>query len=244
MARTAAANALTALHQRQQKALCATALQELFKLFPVWTPGDTASYQALEDALVLLIGARGQQSAALAAKYYDLFRLAEMGTVDAFAAPLAEAVSEQATRTAIGATIRGGYTAAVRAGQTSESALRHTLVRTSGMLMRSITDRERYTVIRAVNSDKRAMGWARVTGGSPCAWCAMLASRGPVYKGDPNAIEIWDHDHGGCSAEPAFPGYEWNPKSAELRRAWNEHATGDDQLLSFRRHLEGRSAPE
>ncbi|MFE9396779.1 hypothetical protein [Streptomyces flavidovirens] len=35
---------------------------------------------------------------------------------------------------------------------------------------------------RASQEDKRAVGWARVTDGNPCAFCAMLASRGAIYR--------------------------------------------------------------
>ncbi|WP_431980786.1 hypothetical protein [Streptomyces qinglanensis] len=34
---------------------------------------------------------------------------------------------------------------------------------------------------RASAQDRRVVGWARVTDGDPCAFCAMLASRGAIY---------------------------------------------------------------
>lgn len=40
----------------------------------------------------------------------------------------------------------------------------------------------RKTTLRAVESDPKVKGWARVaTGKETCSWCLMLVSRGPVY---------------------------------------------------------------
>ena len=61
--------------------------------------------------------------------------------------------------------------------------------------------------------------WRRVTDGQPCGFCAMVASRGPVYgsaqaAGDGNQY----HDHCGCTVEP-FHGdpREWEPTPDEQR---------------------------
>ena len=61
--------------------------------------------------------------------------------------------------------------------------------------------------------------WRRVTDGKPCGFCAMVASRGPVYgsaksAGDGNRY----HDHCGCTVEP-FHGdpREWEPTPDEQR---------------------------
>jgi len=62
---------------------------------------------------------------------------------------------------------------------------------------------------KSIDADELATGWSRVTDNDPCAWCAMLASRGPVYKsaqtaGDPRQGGNRYHDHCGCQAWPAF----------------------------------------
>jgi len=67
----------------------------------------------------------------------------------------------------------------------------------------------RQVMNRSIEADERATGWARVTDSDPCAWCAMLASRGPVYKtaktaGDPRRGGNSYHDHCACQAWPAF----------------------------------------
>lgn len=61
--------------------------------------------------------------------------------------------------------------------------------------------------------------WRRVTDGKPCGFCAMVASRGPVYgsaksAGDGNRY----HDHCGCTVEPFYGDpREWEPTPEEQR---------------------------
>lgn len=62
--------------------------------------------------------------------------------------------------------------------------------------------------------------WRRVTDGAPCGFCAMLASRGPVYHSREKAGVGGNRYHGrcGCTAEP-FEGdpADWVPTDAEQR---------------------------
>ncbi len=61
--------------------------------------------------------------------------------------------------------------------------------------------------------------WRRVTDGAPCGWCAMLASRGPVYGSAAKAGQGRRyHGHCGCTAEP-FDGSwdDWEPTPEEQR---------------------------
>jgi len=72
----------------------------------------------------------------------------------------------------------------------------------------------REQVKATVAQDRRAMGWIRITRGvGTCYFCAMLASRGPVYAGDsfdesdarfegPGQHKV--HDNCSCSLRPVF----------------------------------------
>jgi hypothetical protein len=56
--------------------------------------------------------------------------------------------------------------------------------------------------------DPRVIGYVRLSrSGTPCGWCAMLISRGPVYKSQRTA-EYADgdkyHDNCHCYAEPVY----------------------------------------
>ena len=56
--------------------------------------------------------------------------------------------------------------------------------------------------------------WRRVTDGKPCAFCAMLASRGPVYSED--TVNFRAHRVCGCTAEACKEdAQEWVPTGVE-----------------------------
>lgn len=62
--------------------------------------------------------------------------------------------------------------------------------------------------------------WRRVTDGKPCGFCAMLASRGPVYRSEATARGAGGryHDHCGCTVEPHYGSFaEWKPTPEEQR---------------------------
>ncbi|WP_018728514.1 hypothetical protein [Salinispora pacifica] len=61
--------------------------------------------------------------------------------------------------------------------------------------------------------DRRVIGYVRLSRtGAPCGWCAMLISRGPVYKTNATA-RYGDgdkyHDNCHCYAEPVYSREQW-----------------------------------
>ena len=96
-----------------------------------------------------------------------------------------------------------------------------------------------------IDSDRRVLGYRRVTSGSPCAFCAMLASRGAVYTSARTAGE-GHHYHDGCSctAEPMYAGGE-PPADQRWADLWQEaKSTAPDGVTTatqFRRLVEGRA---
>lgn len=97
--------------------------------------------------------------------------------------------------------------------------------------------------------DKTALGWVRVTRPEPCAFCAMLASRGIHYRSfkegsfaasDAQFTGTGDakvHDQCGCSLKPVYakndPILGLNKKFADQWTLWG--AGGGDALTRFRR---------
>jgi hypothetical protein len=85
----------------------------------------------------------------------------------------------------------------------------------------------RSTVWNHTQRDKRAIGYIRLSRtGTPCGWCAMLISRGPVYRSQ-NSAEYADgdkyHDNCHCYAEPVFSVRQYKDSSAyELNRRYEE----------------------
>jgi hypothetical protein len=60
----------------------------------------------------------------------------------------------------------------------------------------------RETITSTVKADPRAVGYERVTSGSACDFCSMLADRGAVY-GEASA-DFEAHDGCACGAEPVY----------------------------------------
>jgi len=123
-------------------------------------------------------------------------------------------------------------------------------VRVLGTATRLVLDGGRRTLVESIRADPRAEGWQRVTSGSPCAFCAMVASRGPAYASE-RAARFEAHDHCGCSAEPYYRGSRTLEVNQRLHEAWKAaqreardagelvRGTSNDALNAFRRHLAG-----
>jgi hypothetical protein len=85
----------------------------------------------------------------------------------------------------------------------------------------------RSTVWNHMQRDKRAIGYIRLSRtGTPCGWCAMLISRGPVYRSQ-NSAEFADgdkyHDNCHCYAEPVFTREQYSGSATyELNRRYEE----------------------
>lgn len=245
MAITATGRRLTANHRRQQLALRAKVIREVMTLWPAWQPKDPGSFKAFEDAMVLLVQSRSQQSAAIAADYLQRFRRVELAAfesksdadaVERTFASLAKARSEEQIRTVIGASARGQVYRALQAGQSFEQAMANGAVRVSGDVSRLVMLGGSDTITNEAKRSK--LRFARVTSGNPCAFCAMLASRGPVYWSEETASF---EPHGNCSCFPEIEygeGYEWPGHAREFQDLWKQ--TGD--LKSFRSALRAKQA--
>lgn len=144
---------------------------------------------------------------------------------------------------------------AIAAGKNPQQAMDAAAVRLVGSTQYLALEGGRQAMQRSIAADERATGWARVTDDDPCAWCAMLASRGPVYKsaktaGDPRRGGNRYHDHCGCQAWPAFTNDEPFIGVAEkLYDDWlrtTRGRGGQHAVNAFRRwwESEGRAAYE
>lgn len=116
---------------------------------------------------------------------------------------------------------------------------------TQGTAVRIAQSGARSTILNAVKDDPKAIGWYRVTDGSPCPFCALLASRvamkgrGSTYRTKESA-SFKAHNDCGCTAAPLFSRDQALPtlnlRAAEVyrnrgpgpalgafRKAWNDH---------------------
>lgn len=140
--------------------------------------------------------------------------------------------------------------------QTVRQAERAALVEASGVASRHVLDGGRSTALQIAEKDEVVAGWIRVLGPNPCYFCAMLASRGPVYRehsfdksnNDPrwassNFGTAKVHDHCHCSIQQVFSRRSALPEQhRDLQRLWNDHIqgryVGEDAILAWRRLYE------
>lgn len=124
-----------------------------------------------------------------------------------------------------------------------------------GRMQREIRNANRGTQLRAVETDEKCIGWARVGTGSSCYFCLMLLARGAVYKSEQKALRRKSdgrrfHDNCDCLAVPIFDtSAQWDGKDEffDAKRTYNRLTKGyqgKKALLVLRRRLEGRDDPD
>lgn len=183
------------------------------------------------------------RSARLAANYYAGIRALELeGRGGGFTPPVADKLNRQALGVSLAITGPIAFKIAMRTtGGNVRRAADIATASSAGAAMRNALEGGRSTITEAVAGDRRALGYARATSGSACAFCAMLAGRGPVYGADSADFEA--HDHCSCSAEPVFrEDAAWPTGSAAYRDRWDaatDGLSGTDAVNAFRRSLAG-----
>ncbi|NEA50449.1 hypothetical protein [Streptomyces sp. SID10815] len=99
----------------------------------------------------------------------------------------------------------------------------------------------RSTTWNHMRRDRRALGYVRLSRtGTPCGWCAMLISRGPVYKSRESATFADGdryHDNCHCYAAPIFNWQQF--QGSELTALSREYA---DLWPKVTKGLSGKSA--
>lgn len=114
---------------------------------------------------------------------------------------------------------------------------------TTGALEKMVLDAGRNVTAAAVKVDRQARAFAREARPDCCAFCAMLASRGSVYKTAYDAGENHAfHNSCHCQVVPVFGQYEMSAQARQWSADWNrlreEH--GSVSLLMWRQFHEGR----
>jgi hypothetical protein len=126
-------------------------------------------------------------------------------------------------------------------GRTEEQAKDRGLVTVSGSASRQVLNGGRQATLTSVAADQQAIGWARLTDGNPCAFCALLAGRGPVYKSEQSA-GFQAHDHCACIPVAVFSkAAPWPGNARAYRRLYNDSTSGysgKDARNAFRRAYE------
>lgn len=262
MASTEGGRRLTELHREAQFRIGLDTVRQLDNLWVLLNAeGRIPTVEAWLEAVMLVLGRQHRISAEIARTYYTQFALQEHAEQQLLAWEQIR-FQERAARVSMIAVGPAKLREGIRRGLDVAEAARRAREAVAREGMRIALDGGRRQIIDAVQRDRRALGWIRVTDGDPCAFCAMLASRGPVYKGRETAIagtvfstrvnDFQAHASCGCQAEPVFTSTtEWPGRGREFRDLWNRaqsKATADpewaskgtknDALNNFRRLLE------
>lgn len=264
MASSPQAEALTQAH-RSAQAKAALALAVLvIRRWRLTDPADPRSAsQFVEFLIPQILRARGN-SAGLAAAYYQAFRQIELGpSLESFIPQQMRDMEENILRTSLSVTGPIAYQGKIKAIGDVDPVQRKALeqqafdeagAQAAGAAIRHAQNGGRDTVVGAVKDDQRAIGYARVTKAHPCYFCAMLASRGAVYKKD--SFQDSDtfftgsfstakvHDSCQCSLEPTFSRTAALPgRGDEFATLWGSTTrgkSGRDAVNAFRRAYEQR----
>lgn len=245
------AAALSEQHRQAQLRIRSSALRDFLLLWPLWT-GDSDSFGRLVQATLPLISVYRRASASVAGSYYATLRTAE-DIKGSATIRLASAIAPEKVTASMHVTGQALTHDALSAGRSATEARRVALTRVSGAVTRHVLDGGRETVLDSVAADHEALGWARLTDGKPCAFCAMLAARGAVYKTETTA-DFQAHDHCACQAIPLYKGSKLPRLNREFRDLYDraqreaeasgelDRGTANDRLNAFRRLYDAQHA--
>lgn len=233
---------LTEAHRVAQGRLRTAAVAELVALWPSLNPArldDT--FPGFLAAARALVNSKRAEASLLAGAYLRVYRTAE-GAVGDFVPVLAGPVNPDALETSLRVTGPVTIKRATGNGLTLAEASQTALSQVAGTVVRQVANGSRETTFGSMKRDSASKGWARVTDGKACAFCAMLASRGPVYSTKGTA-DFQTHDRCGCEAIVVYSGDGWTDQSRFYRQVYDEAKAASGGSVSasqFRQFYEGR----
>lgn len=220
MAETRLGAALTDAHRIAQVQLSGEAVAASRLLFSTLDPSDVPGTKAEWMALQMtLMKHYDEKSAGLAASYLSEYRSAELGDSQGPIAGVADFDAERVARSmdamGPGKLVQYSGPDVDRLGARSAALVSDkAFPRLAGAVRRHVLGGGRRTLADSARRDKRAGGWRRVSDGKPCAFCAMLVTRGPVYFSEETALGMRKyHDDCGCGAEIVYG--TWTPTKLE-----------------------------
>jgi len=247
MAATQTGALLTQAHAQAQANLSRQTMAELLRLWPLLDPDDIDGTEVRWlRATASALQERYRISQELALRYLIGFRGVELG---AAAQPFAPGVARLLPADQLVTSLRVTGPATVKrltgAGLTPQKAADTALTRVLGAGSRLVQAGGRGALERGIQTDTAALGYQRVTRSGACAFCALLAGRGPVYKDARSAGDDGHryHDHCHCQAEPVYSrSSELPPTSAAYRAAYYEAegSTLQEKVASMRHILGAR----
>lgn len=227
----------------QQAYLAGVAIRDILAIWAQLDLGDVrASWPALRTALAALIRDRFAVNAAAGNAYFLQARSAAGVTEEIPLLSLPPALDEELIDITLDSTGPWGLLARIKtATQTVPQAVENTGVILSGAGSRLILNGARQAILQSVQEDAAAVAWYRVTAADPCSFCAMIASKGAVFKSE-QAAGFLAHNRCHCSAAPAFSAEDVKAlRDNDLYQQWKQATrgySGKNALNAWRRYWE------
>lgn len=156
----------------------------------------------------------------------------------------------------LGSTTRSVMKASVKRGDSKSTTVARGEVAAVARARTLVADGGRDALLKAVEMGKGPIGYCRVVDADPCPFCAMLASRGAVYRSDAfvgGARFTGDgkfkvHDGCDCGLEPVYAGkgkLNLPGRAEQYAREWAEIASGrENPEAVWRRWIVSGTLPE
>lgn len=210
MAETPEGKALTEAYRRRQAVLREQTERRVRAMSRFVNVQDIDGSWRWRLEMQSLMADQHEKNLRLTERYVDQFALVENGRTIDVVRPDFDAVAVDRTIQIEGSAymkklIGGGLGYREAVGKAS--------LNLASALGQSTLDAGRNLVDVTMRYHGRKGRYRRVTDGQPCAFCAMLAGRGPVYSEETAYFE--SHKHCGCTAEPVFR--DWTPTEQEAQ---------------------------
>jgi hypothetical protein len=243
---------LSSAHQSAQVRLADALVALVAARYRAGATTDATQAAGWIDQVISLILVRHQLSTTLAQQYVTSFGRAEGFRLDF--TPERSTLNRDQVRASLYATGVGGVVERLDGGAPLSDAVSQAAKEVAGASMRHALNGGRDLLANVVERDARAIGYARVTREGCCSFCATLASRGAIYKGDSfdasdprfkDGIVASDHkvhDNCRCFLEPVYSRTAALPgRAEEFNTLWYETTqpfSGAAKLRAFRRGYE------
>lgn len=233
-------------HYLAQTALTVALAAALRRLWPMVDVRDLrGSLDPYRAAVAVLVQHYGSASASLARDHYATMR-AKAGVTAPFRIPTVDPAPVAQVDASVGWATSDLWDSRLlkpTEGFDPAPILEATQTKVEGAATKLALDTGRLEIIDATRSDRDARGWARVTKPGSCYFCAMLATRGAVYKSRTTA-SFEPHDHCHCTVEPLFGSAYEAPAHVRQTKALYDRVTagvsGPEKALTFRRAYEAQ----
>lgn len=225
------ANQLARLHQAELAVAGTLVAQRTRQLAQQADPAAVDSWWAqARPELLALVAAGFAGTVALGARFLGRLAGLEGRTVE----PVRARWSTARAEASLHATGPAEFKTHVAAGGSPVEARAAMATTMSGAAQRLALAGERDTVAATVRDSDVIVGWRRQVDADPCAWCAMLASRGAVYKSAATAAGFPYHDHDQCIAVPLFEREQEPPEVELLYERWLQVTAGHSGRSAIR----------